>query len=228
VTIDSTAQERILDTFGFLGNADEELRQRLFQKAAIVALEQGQFVCHEGHECSHLALVLSGTARVYKLGESGREITLYRVGPGESCILTASCILSSAPFPAFAVCEDRVEAAVVPAKEMRQWIAQSTIWRDYVFGLVAQRMGDIISLVEEVVFRRMDRRIADYLLQRFTPKNGKIEITHQIIASDLGTSREVVSRILKEFESRGLILVTRGAVELLDEPLLQERVEHGV
>jgi CRP/FNR family transcriptional regulator len=172
--------------------------------------------------------VLDGTARVYKLGENGREITLYRIGHGESCILTASCIISHAEFPAFAVCEEAVEAVVIPANEIRQWIAQSAIWRNYVFGLVAQRMGDIISLVEEVVFRRMDRRIADYLLQRFKPKQSKIEITHQMIASDLGTSREVVSRILKDFESQGLILVARGAVELLSETLLQERVKHGM
>jgi CRP/FNR family transcriptional regulator len=228
VITDHTAQQKIVDAFGFLGTADEELCDRLFQAASIAHLEPGQFVCHEGRECSHLALVLYGTARVYKLGESGREITLYRIGRGESCILTASCIISNALFPAFAVCEEQVEAVVIPADEIRQWIAQSTIWRNYVFGLVAQRMGDIISLVEEVVFRRMDRRIADYLLQRFKPKQCKIEITHQMIASDLGTSREVVSRILKEFESGGLIAVTRGAVELLNEHLLQERVEHGV
>ncbi len=225
---DHTAQQRILDAFGFLGTADGGLRNSLFQTASIAQLEAGQFVCHEGRECSHLALVLSGTARVYKLGESGREITLYRIGPGESCILTASCIVSHTQFPAFAVCEDMVEAAVIPADEIRQWIAQSALWRDYVFGLVAQRMGDIISLVEEVVFRRMDRRIADYLLQRFKQKQSKIEITHQMIASDLGTSREVVSRILKDFESRGMILVTRGAVEVLNGPLLQESVEHGM
>ncbi len=225
---DNTVQERILNDFGFLTTVEETLRDRFFQAASLANMEPGQFVCHEGRECVHLALVLSGTARVYKLGESGREITLYRIGQSESCILTASCILSHAPFPAFAVCEDSVEAAVIPAAHIRQWIAESPIWRDYLFGLVAQRMGDIISLVEEVVFRRMDRRIADYLLQRFQPGQERIEITHQVIASDLGTSREVVSRILKDFESHGLILVTRGAVELLNPKLLQAKVTQGV
>ncbi len=213
--------EKILSAFNFLGQSDEDTRKRFLQSASMALLEPGQYVCHQGAECAHLALVLSGTARVYKLGENGREITLYRIGRGESCILTASCILSQMPFPAFAVCEEAVEAAVIPAALIRQWLAESSLWRDYVFGLVAHRMADIISLVEEVVFRRMDQRIADYLLQHSSENNQRIEITHQLMASDLGTSREVVSRILKDFESHGLIRVARGSVEITDPAQLQ-------
>jgi CRP/FNR family transcriptional regulator len=127
------------------------------------------------------------------------------------------------PFPAFAVCEEPVEAVVIPASQIRQWLAESSLWRDYVFGLVAHRMADIISLVEEVVFRRMDQRIADYLVQQTQNSGQRIETTHQLMASDLGTSREVVSRILKDFESNGLIQVGRGFVDILDQPQLQNR-----
>jgi CRP/FNR family transcriptional regulator len=213
----------VLNAFGFLQSCDETLLDRFLQKAAVAGLERGQIVCHQGHECSHLALMLKGSARVYKLGESGREITLYRIGPGESCILTASCILSHLPFPAVAECEEDVEAVVVPANDIRKWLAESPAWRDYVFSLLARRMGDIISLVEEVVFQRMDQRIAQYLLQHAKSPQRRIEATHQAIASDLGTSREVVSRILKDFESKALIKVSRGAVELLNVSLLEKR-----
>lgn len=210
-------------TFDFLNQADDASRDKFLHTALMVRLEPGQNVCQQGDECSHLALVMSGTARIYKLGENGREITLYRIGRGESCILTASCILSQIPFPAFAVCEEPLEAAVVPAGQIRQWLDESPLWRDYVFGLVAHRMVDIISLVEEVVFRRMDQRIADYLIQSSVNNGQHIDITHQLMASDLGTSREVVSRILKDFETSGIILVARGSVEIIDQTKLQSR-----
>lgn len=220
---DNKTIEDIVSAFGFLGQADATSRKRFLQSSTMVHLGPGQSVCHQGDECAHLALVMSGTARVYKLGENGREITLYRIGRGESCILTASCILSQMPFPAYAVCEEEVEAVVIPAGQIRQWLAESSLWRDYVFGLVAHRMADIISLVEEVVFHRMDQRIADYLVQHCTHNSRRIEITHQLMASDLGTSREVVSRILKDFETGGLIRVARGSVEIVDQEQLQAR-----
>jgi CRP/FNR family transcriptional regulator len=223
VISDNKTVEDILSAFNFLSQADTAVRDGFLQTASLAHLETGQNICNQGDECAHLALVTSGTARIYKLGENGREITLYRIGRGESCILTASCILSQLPFPAFAVCEEPVQAAVIPASQIRQWLAESALWRDYVFGLVAHRMADIISLVEEVVFHRMDQRIADYLVQNCPQDSQRIEITHQLMASDLGTSREVVSRILKEFESQGLIRGARGSVEILNPGQLQSR-----
>ncbi len=220
---DNKIIEDIVSAFNFLGQADEPTRKSFLQFANMAHLEPGQHVCQQGDECANLALVMSGTARIYKLGENGREITLYRIGRGESCILTASCILSQMPFPAFAVCEEPVEAAVVPSGQIRRWLAESSLWRDYVFGLVAHRMADIISLVEEVVFRRMDQRIADYLVQHCPQDGQRIEVTHQLMASDLGTSREVVSRILKDFETGGLIRVGRGSVEIIDQAQLLTR-----
>ena len=198
----------------FLRQADESLKQQFSEQGVIARLPQGQQVCQQGSNCGQLALLLSGSVRVYKLGENGREITLYRIGAGESCILTASCILSNIPFPAFATCESEARAVTIPAARVRHWLSTSPAWRDYIFGLVASRLSNIISVVEDVAFRRMDRRIAGYLCQRFTSHDGSLRVTHQEIASELGTSREVVSRILKEFEHEGLITVGRGTIEL--------------
>lgn len=213
---DTVLQKNIAATFPFLNLVDEKFYQRFMRSAALVCLKKGQYICHEGNACSQLALVLQGTARIFKLGESGREITLYRVGKGESCILTASCILSDLPFPALAVCETDAKAVVLPAEDVKRWLADSSDWRDYIFGLVAKRLTNIIDVVEDVAFRRMDRRIADYLIQHISIQSNIIQITHQKIASDLGTSREVVSRILKDLETKNYIQVTRGAVEVLD------------
>jgi len=227
VITDRATQNRLLQSFPFLQQADEPFTARFMRMANLTKLDKGNHICHEGLECTHLALVLSGTARVYKLGENGREITLYRVNAGESCILTASCILSTQPFPAFAVSETPIEAALIPAAAVKQWLADSAQWREYLFGLVAQRLANVINVIEEVVFKRMDRRIAEYLIQRSANQPHAIQATHQEIASDLGTSREVVSRILKDLESKALIHVTRGAVEVLNTQGLEEKIEQA-
>lgn len=220
---DKARQQSLHEIFAFLEAGDDSLHERFMQSASLVKLEKDQYVCHEGRVCSHLALIIRGSAKVFKLGENGRQITLYRVGPGESCILTASCILSDQPFPACAVCETEIEAVVIPASEVRAWLTDSSAWRDYLFGLLSRRLSNIISVIEEVVFRRMDRRIAAYLCQNVSDPETPLHTTHQEIASDLGTSREVVSRILKDFDGSGLIHVGRGSISLLNRDGLTEK-----
>lgn len=221
---DNLRIETIIQQFPFLQRADETFRQTFFEQVTPARIEVGQPICDQGAQCNHLALVISGAARVYKLGETGREITLYRIGPGESCILTASCIISGRPFPAFAVCEEPIQALAVRRSEVARWTNTFPVWRDYLFGLINDRLGDVISVVEEIAFRRVDRRLADYLLQRTRGNgNGDLRITHQAIASDLGTSREVISRILKDFEHQGLISVSRGFLQLRDISGLNEK-----
>jgi len=220
--------EAITRQFAFLQRADEAFRKTFFEQVSLARIDVGRPICDEGMQCGHLALITTGVARVYKLSENGREITLYRISSGESCILTASCIISARPFPAFAICEAPIEALVISSPTVKRWTDVFPAWRDYLFGLIGDRLGDVISVVEEIAFRRVDRRLAHYLLQRLEPaENGNLSITHQAIASDLGTSREVVSRILKDFEHQGLISVSRGTVRLDDPHGLAEKTrEH--
>jgi len=223
---DKTLEKQLQENFKFLQECNAKHYQEFLQTAFLAHLKKGQSICSQGSACEHLALILNGSARIYKLGENRREITLYRIGTGKSCILTASCIVSHQPFPAYAICEEDLDVILIPAGTLHRWMAESSAWRDYVFGLVAQRMADIISLVEEVVFRRVDRRIANYLLKRHqTNDKDTIQATHQEIASDLGTSREVVSRILKDFEAHNLIKAARGSIELLDLANLEIKAE---
>ncbi len=215
---------RITEVFPFLHNAEPDFIRHFFQRASKVSLPEGSLICNEGTECGSLPLLLEGRARVYKLSETGREITLYRLGVGESCILTASCILSDVPFPAFAVSETPIEAVAVPVTDVNSWMGESAAWREYLFGLISGRFADVISMVEEVAFRRVDRRIAALLLKRsIEGGNNVIAVTHQEIASDLGSSREVVSRILKDFETASHIEVSRGHVRVLDHHWLRQK-----
>lgn len=211
-----TELHNLLNAFPFLKNADEKLREQMQKHVSIVNIAKGSCIFLEGDECKHFALVLSGTVRVYKLGESGREITLYRLHQGDSCILTASCILSKNRFPAVAAAEQDVGSAVVPAHIFREWIDRYDVWRNYVFNLLAASLSSVMATLEEVAFRRMDVRIAEYIMRLAKNSDNGIKITHQDIAMELGTSREVVSRILKHFEYEKLITLKRGAITLND------------
>jgi CRP/FNR family transcriptional regulator, anaerobic regulatory protein len=196
-----------------------------------VTLDAGQHICMEGNACQSLALVTKGRARVYKMGATGREITLYRVAPGESCILTTSCILGDRAFPAFAVAETPIEARVVPAATVRTWMEEYAAWRTYVFQLMAGRLGTVIATLEEVAFRSLDTRLAAVLLNRAEGNRAEgnetgdqsVKTTHEELAADLGTAREVVSRLLKDLEHDGHVRLRRGAVEIRDEAALDRQ-----
>ena len=202
-------------------SADPELVRDISASGIAASLPRGRNICLEGERCDHLALVTSGSARVFKLAESGREITLYRVEPGECCILTASCILSARTFPANAMVEGPLDALLIPQSRVHDWMTTRPAWRSYVWQMLAERFGDVISLVEEITFRRMDERLADYLIIQAQEKGPRLQMTHQDIAADLGTSREVVSRILKDFESRDLLTLGRSLIEIPQPARLQ-------
>ncbi|MFQ5571533.1 MAG: Crp/Fnr family transcriptional regulator [Rhodothermales bacterium] len=206
---------RLLKVFPFLREAGDEIRKSIYEKGAYVALDPGQFISMQGNRSSLLPLVLSGTARVYDMGERGREITLYRVSAGESCILTASCILSEQHFPAYARAETPIEAVGIPEEILRSWMHRYEAWRNFLFKLLARRLASVISVVDQVAFRRMDARIAGYLHEAGILSTN-LEITHEALAAELGSSREVVSRILKDFEKDGLISLSRGLVGIRD------------
>lgn len=207
----SGLREKVFSLFPLFAKAGHDLQAELFEHATLAEIPAHQFICLEGNICSGIPLVLEGRARVYKLSESGREITLYRVEPGDSCILTASCIMSGVEFPAFVSTETKVVAIVIPPAVFRRWVNKYDVWSQFLWRLLSSRFAEVISLVEEVAFQRVDKRTADYLLD-LADAEGKIKKTHQDIAADLGSSREVISRILKDFEHKGLITLSRGEI----------------
>jgi CRP/FNR family transcriptional regulator len=220
--LDTDQYLRIARALPILQQADP-LLVREFQQAAFMAhIPTGRDVFVEGDRVDGIALLISGVVRVYKIGETGREITLYRFGLGESCILTANAILSQQSFPAVATVEQEAEAVMIPADTFRDWVRRHDLWRDFVFELLSQRLASVMAIVDEVAFQRLDRRLAALLLERGRHQN-PIHLTHQEIAAELGSSREVISRILEDFAQADVILSGRGLLEILDFAALQTR-----
>ena len=215
--------DRLLRALPILRSAEPHIAREFNQAAWIVHIPAGRDVFVEGDQVQAIAVLVSGVVRVYQVGETGREITLYRFGLGESCILTANAILSQQTFPAIATVEQDAEAVMIPAEAFRDWVRRSDLWRTFVFDLLSQRLANVMALVDEVAFQRLDARVAALVLERSMVHN-PLHITHQEIAAELGSSREVISRLLEDLASRGLIRAARGTLEVLDRQALQTRL----
>jgi CRP/FNR family transcriptional regulator len=205
--------ERFLKVFPFFQKAEESFLEELLSSSEHKRIPGGISIYMEGDNCPGIAFLLTGEIRVFKTGESGREITLYEIFPGETCILNVSCILSNRYYPATAVTLTDAEFLLLPAGLFRSLFDKHSILRDYVFMLLNQRIGLMMELIDEVAFGRMDQRLTDYLIEK--SEQGRLNRTHQQIANDLGTSREVISRLLKDLERKGVVRLERGAVQIV-------------
>jgi CRP/FNR family transcriptional regulator, anaerobic regulatory protein len=213
---------RISHIMPILKHAGPQLTREFQGESFFARIPAGRDVFLEGDQAEAIALLISGVVRVYKIGETGREITLYRFGQGESCILTANAILSRKSFPAVATVEQDAEAVMIPADTFRDWVKRYDLWREFVFDLLSDRLSTVMAVVDEVVFQRMDRRVAALILAKSQHQH-PIRITHQEIAAELGSSREVISRILEDFSRLGLIESGRGTIEISDPKGLESR-----
>jgi CRP/FNR family transcriptional regulator, anaerobic regulatory protein len=177
-------------------------------------LEPRQPVFFEGAPCERYLLVAAGSVRVFLTAENGREVTLYRVHAGESCVLTTSCLLGGDAYPAAAVTEDPVRALIFDLSAFRRALDESAVFRRFVFAGLGARLATVIRRFEELNFGPLDRRLAELLLR----KGGQASLvtTHQALAAELGTAREVVSRHLEQFARRSWLRLGRGRIEILD------------
>jgi len=220
----------ILSLFDFFQDAPADLRAEMERSAKYVHLDQGTFYCHIGDPCTKVALLGRGRIRVFKTGENGREISLYHVTPGETCLLTLNGALTGEPYPASAIVEEEAEAAALPVDGFRSWVDRDPALRRFIFDVMAHRLSDLMTLVDEVTFNRMDRRLGEFILDkvgRITPAQSTLAMTHDQIASELGTAREVVSRLLKDLERQEIVSLGRGRVELLNEQRLRETIHRN-
>jgi CRP/FNR family transcriptional regulator len=199
--------------FPALSKSRDSLVKELLAVSRVQDVPAGSRLYAEGDACAAIAFVLDGEIRVYKISESGREITLYEIGQGETCILNASCILSGTSYPANAVTLTPARILLISSTIFRKLVGEHDELREFVFSLLSQRLSSVMELVEEVAFGRMDGRLMDYLVEK--SENNRLETTHQKIANDLGTSREVVSRLLKDFERNGKVKLARNEIILL-------------
>lgn len=213
-----------IDGFPGLAALEPEHREALEASARRIRLPQGSRVFGPGQAPTSYVLLLDGDIRVSQVSESGREIVLYRVLPGESCALTTTCLLGGEDYQAEAVAETDVEAVAIPRATFDDMIARSPAFRRFVLAGFSHRVTDLFKLVDEIAFRRMDARIAHKLLE-LAGNGDELAMTHQQLATELGTAREVVSRQLHELQRRGWVASTRGVVRIVDRPALQRLAE---
>jgi CRP/FNR family transcriptional regulator, anaerobic regulatory protein len=215
--------KRILGAFPIFAALPPKTREALLSNAVTKKLESKQVLVRDGGECRYLPFVVEGTLRLYKTSPAGREITLYRIQKGESCILSATCILNEGSFPAIAEAEGPTEVLLVPSQVIAEYVDDNPDWRRFLFGLYAKRLDEVLTLVDEVAFHHMDSRLAAWLVRHSAGSPGTVGATHGQIADELGTSREVVTRILADFEADGLIETSRGRVRLSRPEGLRQR-----
>ena len=206
------SKDEVHRAFPFFKNYPDTLTD-LYHYVYSKTLPTNSTLYTEGDVCTHIGFLLSGEIRIFKTGGSGREITLYEIGTGDTCILTASCILAQSRYPAEARTSESTKLLLLPADRFKHLFETHPAMQLFIHTLFAQRLTTLMSLVEEIVFHRMDQRLHEYLIERSA--DNLIQRTHQRIANDLGTSREVVSRLLQDFQRQGVVHCRRNQIELL-------------
>ena len=208
------------DVLPDLDKSADEITCRLLDSSNIISLKQNSTVFHQGDACSNYLIILNGKVKVYTRAENGREILLYRLSQGDTCVLTTSCLFGHKNYPAEGQTETDVSALAIPVKQFNDVLKNSETFREMVFTAFSSHLSELITLIEEVAFGKLDARLAKHLLEQ-RDENNIMTSTHQNIATELGTAREVISRQLKEMESNGYIEIKRGNIKINDIPALQ-------
>lgn len=210
--------------FPALQAMDEADRCALAAGSHRLSLPARRTIFGAGTAPDHHLLLLSGNVRVQQIAENGREIVLYRVSAGESCVMTTAFLLAGLEYHAEGIAETAVEAVAVPRTLFDDMLARSAVFRRFVFDTYSRRMTDLFLVIEEVAFRRLDIRLAQLLLRR-AGDSEQVHTTHQQLATELGSTREVVSRQLQEFQRRDWLQLGRGEISLLDTAAIRALAE---
>lgn len=211
--------QRLLTLYPALSGLPAERLAALLQPGAVMHLPAGTAVFAERQPCQGFPLLLEGSIKVVKLAASGRELMLYRVGPGGSCIISSSCLLGHSEYNARGIAETPLTLLALPVPAFAALMLDHAPFRDFVFHLFAERIGELMQLVEEVAFSRLDQRLAKLLLAR---NEVVLNVTHQQLADELGSVREIVSRLLKGFSAQGLVTLGREQLTIADRAGLQK------
>jgi CRP/FNR family transcriptional regulator len=219
----TAAHKQVLELYPVFQAMPPAVVDQALAQAKPVALPAGTVVFEERNACQGFPMLLSGRIKVVKTAPNGREIQLYRVTPGESCIITSSCLLGNSPYSARGVAETDLQLLVIPPTMFQKLLQTQEPFRHYVFSLFSERLAEMMELVEEVAFRKLDQRLAALLLSR----GRHIQATHQSLADDLGSVREMISRLLKSFAEQGLVALGREQIEILDAARLRRVADPG-
>lgn len=217
--------EEILRTkFPVWNRLSEPERKRMIQSAQFKTYKKGEQIHNGSNDCIGVLIVLSGELNASMLAENGRSISLFRIFEGETCVLSASCALVSITFDIFIDAQTDVTMLIVPSDVLKKLMEENPWVEAFTYKTSTERFSDVMWVFYQVLFVSFDKRLAKYLLEEADDKNGQrvLRRTHEQIAKDLGSAREVVSRMLKYFEQEGLVTLSRGSITLADEAGLSD------
>ncbi len=205
-------KQKLMTLYPAFETMPASLLDQTLAQAIVRTVPAGTVMFDEKNACQAFPMLLDGSIRVTKTAANGRELQLYRVVPGESCILSSSCLLGGSPYTARGVADTDVTVVALTPPLFNRLLAEHEPFRNYVFSLFSERITDLLQLVEAVAFQRLDQRLAALLLG----KGKVIHTTHQALADELGSVREIVSRLLKNFAEQGMVSLGREQIEIRD------------
>jgi CRP/FNR family transcriptional regulator len=210
--LEAPTRERLRAAYPALSRLPGAAFETLCAGASVLRPARGEVVFNQRSPCRAFPLLLEGAIRVARVTGSGREILLYRVAPGEACVLTSSCLLGRQDYGARGSAESDCVLVALSQPAFDALVAEHAAFREYIFGLFGERMRELMELVDAVAFQRLDQRLAGLLLG----KGATLRATHQQLADELGSVREIVSRMLSHFADDGLVALGRERIEVLD------------
>ncbi len=214
--LDHSAFTNLITCYPAFYQVQAQLQHRIRDEGVFFNISDEQTIFDVGSACRNFVMPVSGAIRVIKPAESGREILLYRLEPGDCCIVTLSCLLNNTPYIARAVAEGELSVTGIPKQLFIQLTKESEPFRTFIFQQFGFRLTQLMVLIEEITFKKLDQRLAMLLLE----KGPSVQVTHQILAIELGSVREVISRLLHDFRDQGALYLERGRIEILDKTIL--------
>ncbi len=215
--------EFVKSNLPFWKQLSKEEQNLIIENSVNINYQKGHIVYSNHDDCKGLAIIKSGNLRTYMLSESGKEITMYRLFENDSCIMTAACLLKNITFDIIIEVERDCEITLIPVKFYEKLNDTNISVQNFTNQLVSSRFSDVMWVMEQIVFMSMDKRLAIFLLEQAAIENSDIlTMTHDTIAKNLGSAREVVTRMLKYFQNSGLVNISRGSIELKDRKKLME------
>ena len=211
---------RIAAAFPALGRAPVATLERIATRSLHRRVPAGTVMFNERTPCVGFPLVLDGAVRVVQQYPNGRELQLYRVKPGESCLVSGSCLLGESTYPASGSAEGDLELLIVPPAEFRALVAEDETFRAFVFSEFGERLATLMQLVEAIAYQKLDQRLAALLVEKSGGGKATVQATHQALADDLGSVREIVTRLLRSFEDRGFVELGRERIDVREPDAL--------
>lgn len=195
---------------------EPELQDEINKVGKIISVKAEDVIMDYGQIIRGIPLVLSGSIKIYRMDEDGKELLLYYVNSNESCAMTFTCCMEQKPSEIKAIAEEDVTMISIPVEYMDKWMMKYTTWKNFIMGTIHDRFNELLKTIDLIAFQKLDERLRHYLEQKAKNSGSKVlNLSHEDIATDLATSRVVISRLLKSLENNGLLLLYRNQIKLL-------------